>query len=200
MDDSLRDSIRLVLASESPGVALLPSPNRGLRPDETEVFLIDLYLYYLATVVRGVTGSSMRDGVRAYQKTEGKALEVEGHPEVDSMVRKCRDLTGNVERLAWWIDLCQPSLVITLGADVAAVARGDFEPGASARARDLFYKEAGVTKAFGKGTLRIVHCAHPGIQMREGAKERNDQHEKWCNGAGLKKIAAARRPRNASAG
>lgn len=155
---------------------------------EDEVFLIDLYPYYLANVAVGVKGRSMADNVKSYRLAERKRIAVKRRPGDDAMVRWCRELPGNLERLSWWFDRCDPRLVITLGREAAAFARGFKGQGAARRAQELLYTPAEPSTEFGPTSRRVVHCAHPGLLMRNGKGPWNRVHEAWCCGAGAEEI------------
>lgn len=161
----------------------------GLVADD--VFLVDLYPYYLANTAGGrKSGRSMWDNVQRYHFDCGGKTAVEGRPNNDSMVERCRNLPGNADRLAHYFDRCRPALVITLGNEVAAFARG-YTSAVKAQA-DLY---AAPTKSavFGTATT-IVHGAHPGLFIRGGA--RNPwlaRHAAWCADSGRALVADAKR-------
>jgi hypothetical protein len=176
-------------AGEIDGKYLAP-----LNLTRQQVFLIDLYPYYLATTAKsGKTGRTMWDNIAAYSR-EKEHVAVRRRPADDEMIKWCRTLPGNRERLAWWFQRCQPRLVITLGNEVAAFARGYAGTGAAKRAQMHLYEDGEPFKtiAFGTAPLPVVHCAHPGILMRDkkgGAWAR--KHADWCAGQGRTLATAA---------
>jgi hypothetical protein len=164
---------------------------RPLGLSEARVFLIDLYPYYLANAATGKSGRTMWDNVVAYQEATNEQLAVRCRPDDDEMVEWCRKLEGNRERLAWWFARCQPRLAITLGREAAAFARGYEGRGAARRAQDHLYREPFESTAFGPAPVRVVHCAHPGLLMREHAGRWNDLHGAWCAGDGAREVQRA---------
>lgn len=154
----------------------------GLAPGE--FFTVDLYPYYLAnTALTGAGGRSMWTNVQRYEGDTGMRTSVEGRPPADLLVRRCRELPGNAERLAFYFGACRPTLAITLGNEVAAFVRG-YE--VTARAQEHLYGAPILSDAFGVPTT-IVHCAHPGVFIRRRQASTNpwlERHSKWCASAG----------------
>jgi hypothetical protein len=170
---------------------------RSLNLTREQVFMIDLYPYYLATTAKsGERGRTMWDNIVAYTAEHG-SVAVQRRPDADEMVEWCRTLPGNAERLAYWFARCRPAIVITLGNEVAAFARGYKGDGAAKRAQAHLYEDCDAgrepfkTEAFGAGPVRILHCAHPGILMREKDGAWAKRHEDWCAGAGGALVSAA---------
>lgn len=64
------------------------------------------------------------------------------------------------------IEMAQPKVIITLGAEVAGVVRG--VKGAEARNNLLNYQISSIK--IGQHEYRIVHFVHPGLLMRKNAK------------------------------
>lgn len=162
-----------------------------------QTFMIDLYPYYLATTAKsGKRGRTMWENIVAYTAEHGP-VAVQRRPEGDEMVEWCRTLPGNLERLAYWFDRCRPAIVITLGNEVAAFARGYRGAGAARKAQAHLYEECAAgcepfkTEVFGAGPVRVLHCAHPGILMREKEGTWAKRHKDWCAGAGGALVAAA---------
>ncbi len=162
-----------------------------LKLHENQVFLIDLYPYYLANAAVGKNGRTMWDNVVAYGRETKEELAIRCRPDDDAMVALCRSLNGNKERLSWWFARCKPRLVITLGREAAAVARGYDGEGAAKKGQDDLYCEPFESTAFGPNVLRVVHCAHPGVLMRENAGKWNEKHDEWCSGDGAREVARA---------
>lgn len=154
-------------------------------------FTIDLYPYYLAnTAVTGADGRSMWINVQRYERDTNTPTAVEGRPPTDALVRRCRDLPGNAERLAYYFGACRPTLVITLGNEVAAFVRGY---AVSSRAQEHLYGPPIVSDAFGLSTT-VVHSAHPGLFIRRPRASTNpwlDRHTKWCAAEGRSLVAEA---------
>lgn len=161
----------------------------GLTPGQ--VFLIDLYPYYLANAGKGRNGRTMWDNIVAYHRETKKMTAVKRRPPEDDMVELCRTLDGNRERLAHYFDLCNPKLVITVGNEVAAFAR-DLKVAKEAQ-QYLYANKPTKSAEFGSRRLDVVNCAHPGILMRPRATEWNRKHDAWCAGAGAKLVAEALR-------
>lgn len=165
----------------------------GLSLDQ--VFTIDLYPYFLANTATSGGGRSMWDNVQRYQEETGLALAVQGRPEPDAMLERCRTLPGNSERLADWFARCRPRLVITLGNEVAAFVRG-YERARAAQQH--LYGPAIESSVFGV-PLRVAHGAHPGVFVRGGTENPwIAKHAQWCKGDGAKLVADALRRSAAS--
>lgn len=166
---------------------------RYLRPlglSSEEVFTVDLYPYYLANTAVGTDGRSMWSNVQRFESETGLQTAVEGRPPADAMVRLCRELPGNAERLSYYFRECRPALVITLGNEVAAYVRG-YE--VAARAQDHLYASPVDSSSFGFPTT-VVHCAHPGLFIRRPRASGNpwlEKHAHWCAGEGTALVATA---------
>lgn len=86
--------------------------------------------------------------------------------------------------------------MLTLGNEVAAFARGYSGKGAAKKAQSHLYEEREPgrrpfeTEAFGAGPVEVVHCAHPGILMRERDGAWAKRHVAWCAGDGGARVAA----------
>lgn len=72
---------------------------RPLNLSREQVFMIDLFPYYLATTARsGARGRTMWDNIVAYAAEVGP-VAVKRRPGPDEMVEWCRELPGNAARL-----------------------------------------------------------------------------------------------------
>lgn len=162
-----------------------------LKLDRKQVFFIDLYPYYLANARVGKNKRTMWDNVVTYKRETKKKVAVQCRPSDDEMVKLCSALPGNKERLADYFGRCKPRLVITLGNEVAAFARG---LRSATKAQEYLYDPSPTpdyTNAFGPNHLRVVHCAHPGILMSPQGAEWNRKHAEWCAGEGAALVAGA---------
>ncbi|WP_248345780.1 hypothetical protein [Anaeromyxobacter paludicola] len=155
-------------------------------------FLIDLYPYYLANAAAtGERGRSMWDNVMTWQEEKKSCLDLRCRPAPDEMIDWCRELEGNEARLAYWFSRCQPRLMLTLGAEAAAFARGFRGDGAARRGQEQLYQEPFASTAFGPAPLAVVHCAHPGVLMRTKKGGWRKTHADWCAGRGRELVRAA---------
>lgn len=145
-----------------------------------QIFTIDLYPYYLANTAKSESGRSMADNVARYENETSAKTAVKARPDADAMVAMCRPLPGNAERLAFYFETCRPALVITLGNEVAAYARGY---AVAAKAQQHLYGPPIDTDVFG-APCRVVHCRHPGVFIRAGNHKGVVDHGAWCSGRG----------------
>lgn len=99
-------------------------------------------------------------------------------------------------RLAHWLGLARPGLVITLGNEVAAFARGYLH---AKDAQQHLYGKPVETSAFGPA-LCVVHCAHPGVFVRGGPGNHwISKHKAWCLDPGRALVGDVLRARTAIA-
>jgi hypothetical protein len=148
----------------------------------TQIFAIDLYPYFLANTDAGKNGRSMWGNVQRFHAEAHLKTAVEGRKQEDEMVRLCRTLPGNAERLAHHMRRCRPALVITLGAEVAAYVRG-YE--AATLAREHLYGPPIESAALGFPAT-VVHLAHPGLFLRRRGPGNRwiARHKDWCAAQG----------------
>jgi hypothetical protein len=146
------------------------------------VLALDIYPYFLANTHVGKNGRSMWDNVQRFHAEAGVKTAVEGREPEDEMVRLCRTLPGNAERLAHYMRRCRPALVVTLGNEVAAYVRG-YQ--VAAQAQHQLYGPPIESAALGFPTT-IVHLAHPGLFLRRSAASNAwvARHDDWCAGRG----------------
>jgi hypothetical protein len=170
-----------------------------LRLAPGRVFLIDLYPYYLANTAVGPGGRTMAGNVKRYERETGVTTAITGRPKPDSMIDLCRKLPGNAERLSSHFEQCRPALVLTLGNEVAAYVRGYT---VAKQAQQYLYEAPFEAEIFGV-RARVVHCAHPGVFIRQKAGNPwVRKHEEWCAGDGralVDEALASWRPGESSA-
>ncbi len=150
-----------------------------LRLEGDDVYLLDSYPYYLASD-KGQGGSSMWSNVQTWRKHTGETDDVQRRPEPAAMPQACRDLPGNLERLADQFAKCRSTLLLTLGAEVAAFVR---DCGLADGQRALYGRSERRT-VFGLA-LDVVHLAHPGILMSALCAQWRAKHEAWCANEGV---------------
>ena len=142
-----------------------------------QILTIDLYPYYFANTAVGRNGRSMWSNVQTFHSEAGLKTAVDGRPKDDEVVRLCRALPGNADRLAHYFRRCRPALVITLGNEVSAYVRG-YEAASQAQAH--LYGPPFESDAFGILTS-VVHVAHPGLLMRRPTTDPwIARHTAWC--------------------
>jgi hypothetical protein len=153
-----------------------------------DVLLLDMMPYFLVNTRR--TGDrSMADNIAAHERSTGAPIGLVERPPASELVELARSMPGNLERLGGYLRRCRPNLLLTLGAESAAFARG-----IAYRAVDraMFYAPATALEWLGV-TMRVVHLAHPGLLMTPAGKDAGwvDDHNGWCAGAGLRAVRDA---------
>lgn len=153
----------------------------GLSRDD--VLLVDLLPYFLANV-RGSKGRTMWDNLRRFERSAGVSLRIEPRPPPAALVEQAQSMPGNVERLRYYIGAAERRVLLTLGVEAAAFARGESYRRTRARARDTFYAEP--VRELGVFDLPMVHLAHPGILISAPSRAAfwHQRHAAWCGGAG----------------
>lgn len=160
----------------------------GLTRDT--VRMLDVFPYFLANTSRGKSGRSMADNVAAFEKEHGITTGIQARPVPAAMVELARELPGNESRLRHYFQQGPPTLLFTLGAEVAAFVRGcDFRTVEKDVDRVL-YAPVETRTVFGT-TLQVVHLAHPGLFIKKKQKWVRRHHE-WCRNVGRELVEASR--------
>ena len=154
----------------------------GLKRED--VFIFDLVPYYLAnTTVNRSSGRSMADNVRLYEQATGETTGIAARPAGEDFLSIVREMPGNLDRLADYIDRCQPRLLLTLGSEPAAFVRGMTFKEARARVDRLFYAPPERVEVSGTA-FQVVHLVHPHLFIKRNAKW-TGRHADWCRDHGL---------------
>ena len=148
----------------------------GLGDDQ--VYLLLAYPYYLSSDAARGDQSNWGD-LKQWRERSGETDDVLKRPEPAVMADACRALPGNLERLTTQLELCKPTLLFTLGAEVAAFARGC----SLAEGQRALYAPVERRAIFGM-TLDLVHLAQPGILTSPLGAGWRAKHEKWSTGEG----------------
>ena len=160
----------------------------GLSRDH--VFLFDMMPYFMANT-RRYPGRprSMWDNVQIYEQATGTKTAVRGRMLPDELIAESRSMPGNLDRLREYLGAAPRKLLITLGNEGAAFARG--QTVARAAQRHLF---GAPTELDVLGVvLPVVHLPHPGAVMVPDSRWGNAL-AKWTRetGRALATKAAAR--------
>jgi len=147
----------------------------GLRRDD--VFLVDLMPYFFARTARGKkSGRSAWDNLVAHAEATGESCAALPQPLDDDMLAASRNLAGNLERLACYIQMSQASRLLTLGNIPAAFVRGFTK---AKKAQPFLYSPPITADVVGK-QMEVTHLAHPGILHNASWIE---QHRAWLQTA-----------------
>jgi hypothetical protein len=158
-----------------------------------DVLFVDLMPYFLANV-RGKKGETMWDNIQRFERSAGVQLGIEPRPAPAELVQRARSMPGNLERLRHYIGAAERRLVLTLGVEAAAFARGESFAETDRRAHETFYADP--VRGLGDIDLAVdvVHLSHPGNLMgtRAGSAHWRERHVLWCSGAGRRLAQSAR--------
>ena len=138
------------------------------------VFLFDMMPYFFANTSVGKNGRSMWTNIEIYEKESGHKTAVRPRPEPDKLLVECREMPGNSDRLADYMQRCAPELLLTLGNEGAAFVRGDL---VAKDAQPHLLGDPVEMEVLGVRT-RVVHLPHPGIVMKND--DWRDRHGRWC--------------------
>jgi hypothetical protein len=144
----------------------------GLR--RQDVLLLDLWPYYVASTRREGGRPSVADDVRVYEKVAKHSTAVQPRPVANELLARARTAPGSVERLRSILGSPSLRLVITLGNEPAAFARG--LPHAADAQPFLYGEPAEVVVEVLGLTVPMVHMTHPG----NGHPEWRAKHAAWC--------------------
>jgi hypothetical protein len=148
-----------------------------------EVFIFDLVPYYLAnTTVNRNSGRSMADNVRHYEQATGETTGIAARPSGEDFLALVREMPGNLDRLAVYLDKCRPRLLLTLGTEPAAFVRGLAFSEARASVDRIFYAPPERVEVSGT-TVQVVHLVHPHLFIKRNAKW-TGRHNDWCRDHG----------------
>ncbi len=158
----------------------------GLRDDQ--VCLLHAYPYYLASDL-GRGDRSTWTQIRKWRAQSGETDDVQERPMPSKMAEACRALPGNLDRLADQLKRCQATLLLTIGAETAALVRG-FDLSDAQRS---LYAPAETREVFGQN-LVVVHLAWPGIFLSPLGAHWRARHEAFCAGEGAALVARQLKP------
>lgn len=163
-----------------------------LNIDRDDVLLLDLMPYFLSNT-RKSNGNSMADNIEKYEKLTGQQLGIGARPSPAKLVRQASSMPGNIQRLADYMQRSCATLMLTLGSEAAAFARGETYHAVNNHARDLFYKEPVEMNVAGV-MMAVVHLAHPGLLMSPQGRSSGwyALHDTWCATLGMTAVAATR--------
>ena len=145
----------------------------------SDVFLIDMMPYFLANTAKsGDKHRSMWDNVQSYERVTGEQTAIRPRPHPDDLLAECRAMPGNLDRLASELGSHPRRLLLTLGNEAAAFARGDV---VAKDAQPHLLEEPRTIDFLGRA-YSVVHLPHPGVLIR--TKAWRERHETWCRGRG----------------
>lgn len=161
----------------------------GLTRDD--VLLLDVMPYFLANVRKSGERTMWRN-IQEYERLTGEQLGIEPRPTPASLVEQARAMPGNVERIRHYLLAAERRLVLTLGVEAAAFARGESLAETDRRKHEAFYADP--VRGFGDLDLAVVHLSHPGNLMatRPAAARWRERHATWCTGPGRRLVHSLR--------
>jgi hypothetical protein len=146
---------------------------RPLGLARQSVLLLDLWPYFLANTRRESGRKSLADSIREYEAVTGHKTAVEARPTGNELLSRIRSAPGNLDRLRSIVRHA-PRLVLTLGSEAAAFARGLER---AAAAQEYFYRDPEELEVASLGLrATFVHLAHPS----NGKPALRARHEAWA--------------------
>ena len=180
-----RETLRLPEAVEArsfegsaAGEELRSQVMQPLGLGDEQVYLLLAYPYYLSSDAARGDQSNWSD-LKKWRERSGETDDVQKRPEPAVMADACRSLPGNLERLAAQLKHCRPTLLLTLGAEVAAFARNC----TLAEGQRALYSPLESRTIFG-AKVELVHLAQPGILTSPLGAGWRGKHQKWSSGEG----------------
>jgi hypothetical protein len=147
----------------------------GLSRDQ--ICFFDMYPYYLAS-------EDMYQNFQIYAARQGMQIDVLRKPTPQGLIDLANSTPGNLDRIREILTNCQPSLLLTLSAEVVAFVRRI--PYSEVDPDKLFYREPQKLDILGYET-RVVHLAHPNSVSRIPKWQK--RHNRWCNDTGSRIVA-----------
>lgn len=158
---------------------------RPLELERADVLITDILPYYLAnTTASGTEGRSMSDNVCAYEAEHGRT-GIDPRPPPDELVALARTMPGNLDRLSGYLGSFGPTLLLTLGAEVAAFVRGVTH--SAIRADEVLYGEPQLLTVCGR-ELMVVHLVHPHLFIKRN-EVWMERHRDWIAQRGRALVA-----------
>lgn len=156
-----------------------------------DVLLFDLMPYFLLNT-RKSNGRSMACNVKDYEHFNDVKLGLDIRPPPEDLVELARTLPGNHERLQEYLTRSKATLLLTLGSETAAFARGEPFMSVAGKEKEVFYRPP-VSLTIAGVNIKVVHLAHPGLLMTPAARASGwlNRHIEWCSNQGQECIRAA---------
>lgn len=193
-----RGTVKLKLPTAVERFSFEPSSRSGgdldrlyLGPDlldlsRSECLMVDLMPYFFANTSKGKAGERcMWENVRLYCELTGETTAIQERPSEDELLKLCREMPGNQERLKYYLGRSTIKLLLTLGREAAAFVRGEQH---GADGQQYLYSPPADVELFGVVT-KVVHCVHPGNLQRKDKWKKS--HAEWCRTTGRRLIREA---------
>lgn len=160
------------------GREIVASYLQPLNLNREQVCFFDMMPYFFANVTTGKSGRSMWDNVQHYCQIHNVQPLIRPRPRPDDLLKECREMRGNEERISEYLNPAARRLLITLGNEAAAYVLGETH---AQDAQNRLYSPARQLNLFGQ-SIQTVHLAHPGLLMKK--KDWADKHAQWCTTTG----------------
>jgi hypothetical protein len=164
---------------------------KPLNITRSDVLMLDLMPFFLLNT-RMSNSRSMAGNIEAYEDANNVKLGIHVRPAPKNLVELARSMPGNVARLHDYLTRSDATLLLTLGSETAAFARGVNFTAVSGREKEIFYRPPVMMSVAGVD-ITVIHLAHPGLLMTPAARVSGwlARHQDWCGNLGLSNVRTA---------